>query len=92
MVSPLPACLFILLLVVLLMLGGLALMTSRFGAWVIHAVAPSPRAIVPVCSEPSWPVSSPADQFSSVPWLSRVQIFLTPWTVAHQASLSITNS
>ena len=24
--------------------------------------------------------------------LSRVQLFVTPWTVAHQASLSITNS
>ena len=31
-------------------------------------------------------------QFSSVQSLSRVQLFATPWTVAHQASLSITNS
>ena len=31
-------------------------------------------------------------QFSSVQLLSRVQFFATPWTVAHQASLSITNS
>ena len=30
--------------------------------------------------------------FSSVLSLSRVQLFATPWTVAHQASLSITNS
>ena len=30
--------------------------------------------------------------FSSVQSLSRVQLFATPWTVAHQASLSITNS
>ena len=30
--------------------------------------------------------------FSSVHWLSHVQIFATPWTVAHHASLSITNS
>ena len=30
--------------------------------------------------------------FSSVQSLSRVQLFLTPWTAAHQASLSITNS
>ena len=28
----------------------------------------------------------------SVQLLSRVQLFVTPWTVAHQASLSITNS
>ena len=31
-------------------------------------------------------------QFSSVQSLSRVQLFVTPWTAAHQASLSITNS
>ena len=30
--------------------------------------------------------------FSSVQSLSRVQLFETPWTAAHQASLSITNS
>ena len=31
-------------------------------------------------------------QFSSVQSLSRVRLFATPWIVAHQASLSITNS
>ena len=31
-------------------------------------------------------------QFSSVQSLSRVQLFVTPWTAAHQASLSITYS
>ena len=31
-------------------------------------------------------------QFSSVQSLSRVRLFVTPWTTAHQASLSITNS
>ena len=31
-------------------------------------------------------------QFSSVQSLSRVQLFKTAWTAAHQASLSITNS
>ena len=31
-------------------------------------------------------------QFSSVQLLSHVQLFTTPWTAAHQASLSITNS
>ena len=31
-------------------------------------------------------------QFSSVQTLSRVQLFATPWTAAHQASLSIINS
>ena len=29
---------------------------------------------------------------SSVQLLSHVQLFMTPWTAAHQASLSITNS
>ena len=31
-------------------------------------------------------------QFSSVQLLSRVRLFVTPWTAAHQASLSIINS
>ena len=31
-------------------------------------------------------------EFSSVQSLSRVQLFVTPWTAAHQASLSTTNS
>ena len=31
-------------------------------------------------------------QFSSVELLSRVRLFVTSWTAAHQASLSITNS
>ena len=31
-------------------------------------------------------------KFSSVQSLSRVRLFATPWTAAHQASLSITNS
>ena len=30
--------------------------------------------------------------FSSVQSLNRVRLFVTPWTAAHQASLSITNS
>ena len=37
-------------------------------------------------------ILSPELQFSSVQSLSHVQLFATPWTVAHQASLSITNS
>ena len=35
---------------------------------------------------------NPSVQFSSVQSLSRVQLFATPWTAAHQASLFITNS
>ena len=35
---------------------------------------------------------SPETSLSSVQSLNRVQLFVTPWTAAHQASLSITNS
>ena len=35
---------------------------------------------------------APLHIFSSVQSLSHVQLFVTPWTVTHQASLSITNS
>ena len=34
----------------------------------------------------------PATKLSSVQLLSHVRLFVTPWTAAHQASLSITNS
>ena len=37
-------------------------------------------------------VISHVDQFSSVQSLSHVCLFATPWTAAHQVSLSITNS
>ena len=40
-----------------------------------------------------WPSKYPALlQFSSVQWLSPARLFVTPWTAARQASLSITNS
>ena len=53
--------------------------------------------------EPAYPVlqvdslplrhkGSPGRTFCSVQLLSRVRLFLTPWTAARQASLSITNS
>ena len=40
----------------------------------------------------SMPRSLVTSVFSSVQPLSRVQLFVTPWTAARQASLSITNS
>ena len=43
------------------------------------------------CSTTCWTRGSRL-QFSSVQSLSRVRLFVTPWTAAHQASLSITNS
>ena len=39
-----------------------------------------------------WNPEGPSVQFSSVQSLSCVWLFATPWTAAHQASLSITNS
>ena len=39
-----------------------------------------------------WISSNEVDQFNSFQLLSRVLLFVTPWTAAHQASLSITNS
>ena len=39
-----------------------------------------------------WPMTLVSALFSSVQSLSRIWLFATPWTTAHQASLSITNS
>ena len=41
---------------------------------------------------PNFDYASTSFQFSSVQSLSRVQLFVTPWTAARQYSLSITNS
>ena len=43
-------------------------------------------------SQPGKGHIEPSVQFSSVQSLSHVWFFVTPWTAAHQASLSITNS
>ena len=43
-------------------------------------------------SLPPEPPGRSCSYISSVQALSRVQLFATPWTAAHQASLSITNS
>ena len=45
---------------------------------------------VSILSEPLWKRLN--FYFSSVQWLSRVRLFVTLWTAAHQAFLSITNS
>ena len=42
--------------------------------------------------EQKWPQTVHSVQFSSVQSFSRVPLFVTPRTAAHQASLSITNS
>ena len=48
--------------------------------------------VVPKASIPEQHPPSYNTQFSSVQKLSRIRLFATPWTAAHQASLSITNS
>ena len=50
--------------------------------WVVSCDTPSSSVIL----------SLAAYQFSSVQSLSHVRLFATPWTAAHQASVSITNS
>ena len=50
-----------------------------------------------ICNVPSWdPVhlqgQGVCHNIGSVQPLSRVRLFATPWTAAHQASLPITNS
>ena len=48
-----------------------------------------PQSLIPIIFQwrPSWSLP-----FSSVQLLSHVRLFVTPWTAARQASLSITNS
>ena len=48
----------------------------------------------PTLEVDSLPLAPPGNtfQFSSVESLSCVRLFATPWTVAHQASISVTNS
>ena len=65
-----------------------------------HAVCRIPRIyfypLIPCTHLPDQLPLGTAHQFSvsvsPVQCLSRVPLFVTPWTVAHQASLSITNS
>ena len=55
---------------------------SMLHFWVVSCDTPSSSVIL----------SLAAYQFSSVQSLSHVRLFATPWTAAHQASVSITNS
>ena len=45
-----------------------------------------------LCSSFSWPIKVKLLQISSVQSLSRVRLFVTPWTSARHVSLPITNS
>ena len=60
-----------------------------------HLPDPGIESTSPAMQMDSLPLShpgSPFATFSSVQLLSHVRLFATPWTAAHQASLSITNS
>ena len=50
-----------------------------------------PKCLLPKREKP-WKVGKIWQYYSSVQLLSCVWLFATPWTAAHQASLSITNS
>ena len=52
----------------------------------------SARAGGSFTTEPPGKQQADSGQLSSVQSLSRVRLFVTPWTEAHQASRSITNS
>ena len=56
----------------------------------IHSIYDSLH--LPIPNSQSIPPSPLTLQFSSVQSLRRVRLFVTPWTAARQASLSITNS
>ena len=60
------------------------------GGWAGWMASPTQWIWVWVDSRSWWWTGRP--QFSSVQSLSHVRLFATPWTTAHQASLSIINS
>ena len=60
-----------------------SVLISRYRAWSIFSIQ---------WSAGTWKTSCLLMLFSSVHSLSRVWLFVTPWTAALQASLSITNS
>ena len=64
--------------------------TSKFILWGHHY--PSNKTRQRYHKKEKYRPISFMNQFSSVELLSRVQLFAIPWTTAHQASLSITNS
>ena len=51
-----------------------------------------PNVLILKCLNSSWNITNVTYMSSSVQSLSRVLLFATPWTAAHQTSLSITSS
>ena len=61
----------------------------HFSWWQLYPSSSSGQNLVFIPDSSSLSLSH---QFSSIQWLSHVQLFVISWTAAHQASLSITNS
>ena len=90
-------CIFFNILVIMLSLGFIS-ENLDFEMWEVFFPSETPGAFVDLLDVASWPFRWISlllrweVQFSSVQSLSCVQLFVTPWTAARQASLSITNS
>ena len=84
----LPFVHFLSLLWINLKLGADSLILITISLWNQHVERERTKIVTEEKSERHW-ISG---QFSSVQSLNRVWLFVTPWTAAHQASLSITNS
>ena len=65
--------------------------SCKYRVPVLQLPKPADSQLLSLCAEACAPRACSV-QFSSVQSLSRVLLFATPWTAAHQASLSITNS
>ena len=78
------------------LLGFLWLLAFFGVPWLVvvslQSLPPSSRSFFPISLCPFFLWGYHSLHFSSVQSLSRVWLFATPWTAAHQASLSITNS
>ena len=90
-------CIFFNILVIMLSLGFIS-ENLDFEMWEVFFPSETPGAFVDLLDVASWPFRWISlllrweVQFSSVQSLSCVQLFVTPWTAARQASLSIINS
>ena len=78
--------------------SGLGKLTKVPASWVSvpGAIHPAPSVHSSLLQPGGTPSAGPTRQgslqLSSVQLLNRLRLFATPWTAAHQASLSITNS
>jgi len=71
---------------------SLVIRTPQFHSWALVGELGSCKSCVEAKGKKRSHFLISSVQFSSFQLLSYVQLFATPWTAAHQASLSITNS